>query len=921
MSNIERYIKFYSEYFNNLDERNSEDEVSVRCPFHDDRHASMHINLEKGVWHCKVCSDGDNRGHGNEYDFYQMIMEESGEVITREEAKEDVERIIGIPREKIVSEGKCNEEKIIPESEIDDWFNNLKNNERALSYLHEKRGISNETINRFMIGYDEIHDRYIIPIRNKEGQCVNVRKYSISGKPKMLPYAIGYGHNRLFPINNIECDDVLLCEGEWDALLAIQNGFNGITFTGGANSKPKEYAHLFTDKKVAICYDNDKAGKDGANGMLVALEEYAMSVKIIGLPVDEEKEDITDYFVKYKYNKEDLRKLIEDHPILTGISDNILEVPFDNSQDPEYEKKIISYEARVLKVGSETSIPRTISMSCDADGKACNFCPVCSGNYNAKVKLLSEFPIKMYMEEEEKREKLTNKHFGVKCNNVTHEWQDLIRMRRIIIDDGNSNGKINTKVAYTYVEDVEEFQEYKFRGTYVVSPKKGDGSVNILTDAEPLETTIDSFQYQDGMFDKLGNTKEDFWEAISDISNNIVEVFDRDYEMAMIVLTYLSPLQTYYRSSENNLQNSFAQLLMVGETSTGKTTMTRTFMDAVGLGEQIPAEGATLPGLTSATIITKDGTINVPGALPKNNKGLVILEEFSGLSREVLTQLTYVRSEGKVKSVKAGGGEHEARVRMIMISNPRGGSKASGAMIDDVISLVKSEEDLRRMDLAIGLKQIEINRKKQIEKKITPDMLRNLILFAWSRRPDQIIFTDDAIDKLEELGNKMSKKYVYNESLVTKSEQDRKMAKYAAAIAMLMNSRDETGECVIVDELHAEFTYELFECSYTSQDMGYKKKSILLRKSLDRAAKHDDEVIEVFEKYPMLENYLDSNREIKINVFSGYLNIDSQEANRLIRLLVSNMVLVLKDNVYRHGDRYSEFFEIYENKICDEYDD
>lgn len=46
------------------------DWVSVRCPFHEDRHASASVNLVKGLFVCHAC---DMRG-----DSIELVMEQEG---------------------------------------------------------------------------------------------------------------------------------------------------------------------------------------------------------------------------------------------------------------------------------------------------------------------------------------------------------------------------------------------------------------------------------------------------------------------------------------------------------------------------------------------------------------------------------------------------------------------------------------------------------------------------------------------------------------------------------------------------------------------------------------------------------------------------------------------------------------------------
>lgn len=52
------YAEFYAPYFGVLEDNSSSEWISVRCPFHDDHHASAGIQKVTGVFHCFACEAG-----------------------------------------------------------------------------------------------------------------------------------------------------------------------------------------------------------------------------------------------------------------------------------------------------------------------------------------------------------------------------------------------------------------------------------------------------------------------------------------------------------------------------------------------------------------------------------------------------------------------------------------------------------------------------------------------------------------------------------------------------------------------------------------------------------------------------------------------------------------------------------------------
>ncbi|NCC55427.1 MAG: toprim domain-containing protein [Erysipelotrichia bacterium] len=119
-------------------------------------------------------------------------------------------------------------------------------------------------------------------------------------------------------------DYILITAGEKDMLVATKNGFNAVSILGGEKAKPYYYKNIFRNKKVYIAYDNDTAGKEGAFDLAEYLYKVTKNIKILNVMdiynelegdlttvAKEDKEDLTDFFIKYKKTDIDLWNIIE----------------------------------------------------------------------------------------------------------------------------------------------------------------------------------------------------------------------------------------------------------------------------------------------------------------------------------------------------------------------------------------------------------------------------------------------------------------------------------------------------------------------------------------------------------------------------------------------------------------------------------
>jgi hypothetical protein len=200
-------------------------------------------------------------------------------------------------------------EKLVPPEAYRSPMEKLQQNPLVLNRLEKLRGISKDTARRFRLGYDG--KRLTIPVFNKEGWCVNVRRYDLfkDGGPKMVSWKEGYGQARLFPLESLRANQVFVVEGELDAILACQYGIAAVTPAGGALTWKPDWSKLFTGKDVFIIPDNDPAGIKGAETRRKAISAFAKVCSVVSLPVKGEKEDLTDWFLRYGGTPEKLREL------------------------------------------------------------------------------------------------------------------------------------------------------------------------------------------------------------------------------------------------------------------------------------------------------------------------------------------------------------------------------------------------------------------------------------------------------------------------------------------------------------------------------------------------------------------------------------------------------------------------------------
>ena len=178
-------------------------------------------------------------------------------------------------------------------------------------YLH-KRGLTDAIIDAYKLGYGQFYRKpwITIPIKDIYGNYsfFKLRQDPAFGNDK-ITYPKGveaqlYDWETLTNLNN----SLVICEGELDRLLLLSKGVSAITSTHGAMTFKDEWTEkVVKGSRVYICFDNDDAGKKGAERVAKMVENGGFETHIITLPEEvSEGGDITDYFMKLNGSVDDL---------------------------------------------------------------------------------------------------------------------------------------------------------------------------------------------------------------------------------------------------------------------------------------------------------------------------------------------------------------------------------------------------------------------------------------------------------------------------------------------------------------------------------------------------------------------------------------------------------------------------------------
>ncbi len=296
------------------------------CPFHNEKSPSFSVNAQRQMFHCFGCGKSGN--------VITFIM--NYENYTFPEALELLAQRAGVTLPKIDYSQEAKERDSLKKRVLEAYKEAAKyyyfqlrseSGKKAYDYFRD-RGLSDETINKFGLGYavtgrnlmyrylkskgyddDVLKEMRIFYVNEREGMTdmfwnraifpimdVNHRVIAFGGRvmgegePKYLnsPETMVFDKGRnLYGLNHARTarkDHIIVCEGYMDVISMHQAGFSqtvgalGTALTSGHVNLLKRYT-----ENVLLCYDNDGAGVKANLRAIPILRSAGVSTRVIDL--------------------------------------------------------------------------------------------------------------------------------------------------------------------------------------------------------------------------------------------------------------------------------------------------------------------------------------------------------------------------------------------------------------------------------------------------------------------------------------------------------------------------------------------------------------------------------------------------------------------------------------------------------------
>jgi DNA primase len=318
-----------------------------RCPFHEEKTPSFSVSQEKGVYHCFGCGKSGNVftfimdiDNVTFYDAVKTLAERAGIQLQFDEEEYEDRNKIELLYEINKRAGKYFYDILMSHDGI-----------YAKEYL-EQRGIKNETITKFGLGFSlRANDALINKFQNEFKQPdlissglvlqanLNELRDRFRGR-LMFPVitesgrVVGFGARRLFDDDNLDAKYInspetkiynkskilyglnfakkkiketgyaLLVEGYMDLISLHQYGIENVIASSGTSLTALQVKILsrYTNE-IVIVYDSDQAGQNAARRGIELIIENDINVSLIVLPGGEDPDSYIRNYGKNKFEE------------------------------------------------------------------------------------------------------------------------------------------------------------------------------------------------------------------------------------------------------------------------------------------------------------------------------------------------------------------------------------------------------------------------------------------------------------------------------------------------------------------------------------------------------------------------------------------------------------------------------------------
>lgn len=282
--------------------------VTMVCPFHEEKTPSFVYNLEIKRFKCYGCGEA-----GDVFDYVAHKLKTK----RLSDAIDHILRFTGMTKDNIgtVKAQQNTQVKSLMRSltsinkkstKVFDYFteDDIRFFKESRGGWYKEKGFTDETLDFFEVGFNAVDKRITVPVRDEEGHLVGVTGRTIHKNPKELGipkwkhYVNSDISSSFFNIHNAirfskdKNNGIIICEGPADVMWMHQCGYNNtVACLTNRISGPQKGVLLKNFINVFICLDGDEAGDNGKNMIVEELKGY-FNLFVLNVPKGKDPDEL-----------------------------------------------------------------------------------------------------------------------------------------------------------------------------------------------------------------------------------------------------------------------------------------------------------------------------------------------------------------------------------------------------------------------------------------------------------------------------------------------------------------------------------------------------------------------------------------------------------------------------------------------------
>lgn len=856
------------------------------CPFHSEKTPSFTVNERTHEWYCHGCARG-----GAESEFLSLYYDVSLKVAKAVFTTWERKGTIMFPTEEYVEE--CHKA--------------LLRSSKDIEALHTY-GITDETIEKYHLGFSEF--RITFPIKSRTGCYVNIRKYmppfrrvGSDKTPKCINIK-NLGEVRYYPYEAFDdpSNTVYIVEGEKDCLAARSQGINAVTSTGGSSIPTSELV-LLKGKDVILMLDTDQTGRTNTNKYIGLLRAAAHSITAVTLPC----KDYSDFY--QKFGAADVMQYAVEVTNFDEMPNEVVaqDISLVRSEFTENLNTWIRLRGMSV-VGVEPriyTVPTRLRAIC-RNSKCSRPCPLAITGNDESLQTIDVDPRQMLQfvdTSDNNQDTYLRKVFG--CKSVVAEPVDVINVQKIIFQesasfiDGLDESTFDSRYGIFMYTDyrLSATMKYDFEACRVTDPRSQQ-NYYVIRNAESVTAVRPSIHADTLMyFRNMANQCETAIELLNAHYQEwlpALGIEGRADLFGAFLLTYASVTEIPWQTG---LIKGWLDIMVIGDTRTGKSQMAQRFIKMLGMGSYINGENARRTGVIGGVQRFGDSWVITWGAIPMNDRGLLMIDEASGLEIDDVKDLSSTRSSGAVTLNKIVKGEARARTRLIWLSNPRSGRNLSdfywkgyGAFQE----YIPVAEDQARYDVVLTAAREDIDVLEGVDSEMLPDFDKYSSLFsvAWLIESCEIVFPKDFKQQIREKAKALNDDFGGGPIIVGVAVHE-KLLRLTCAFAVLCG--DIYDGALKLSTRHLQFADQFLRWTLAKQSFGYSDYIKELKRSQNKRGENVTYIRGIVGLNPALKAILSSSGFKGIQ-FREVLGMDQDESAKILSALITKGLIRLAAN-------------------------